>query len=402
MGAPACAANLVLLPGTSGTPGNLSRLLGSAPAQWLGKTSYSLYLWHWPVFVLGAAWFGETTLGSALLLVAISLALAAASHALVERPIRRSDSLVRRPGTTLVATASTIAVLAYCGMSWRDLTNIWTESPEQARYTAVRVQQSAVYTRGCDDWIFSSALKRCDFGPADAPRLAVVMGDSVGLQWFPALEATLTASGWRMVVLTKSSCPMVDAPFVYAAIGRRCSECETWRTAAVAAIADLKPDMLILGSSAAYPLDREEWLGGTTRFLSSVAGSARAIRVIAPTPLLPFDAPGCLAAQAWRPAILRDPSACRSPIASVEALDVIAAQVAATNAFPNVRVIQLNDLVCPGAICSAERDGVIVYRDAQHLARNFVRSLSAEVVTRLLDDAERSAESGLAFHPATR
>ncbi|MGH8038777.1 MAG: acyltransferase family protein [Stenotrophomonas sp.] len=64
------------------------RALGSAPMVWVGKLSYSLYLWHWPVFVLFRWTVGlETPLtgGTAVLLVFV---LAWLSWRWVEQPLR--------------------------------------------------------------------------------------------------------------------------------------------------------------------------------------------------------------------------------------------------------------------------------------------------------------------------
>ncbi|NNE38317.1 MAG: hypothetical protein HKN08_08430 [Gammaproteobacteria bacterium] len=47
----------------------------------------------------------------------------------------------------------------------------------------------------------------------------------------------------------------------------------------------------------------------------------------------------------------------------------------AANRFPNIYLLDLNDLACPEDICSAiTADNVIVFRDSQHLTDSFVRS----------------------------
>jgi len=64
-----------------------SRLLGAAPLRWLGKRSYGVYLWHWPVFLL--VWPQAVTVPVFAALAAASIAIAAASYRWLEEPVRR-------------------------------------------------------------------------------------------------------------------------------------------------------------------------------------------------------------------------------------------------------------------------------------------------------------------------
>ena len=89
------------------------RLLSNGIVQWVGSRSYSLYLWHWPALVLGAAWIGDDP-GPAetAMLMLIAGGLSELGYRLVEDPIRRSPRLRSRPRATwaLGAVAVTLAV----------------------------------------------------------------------------------------------------------------------------------------------------------------------------------------------------------------------------------------------------------------------------------------------------
>lgn len=74
-------------------PGALifTSVLELAPVRWLGRRSYSVYLWHWPVVVFTRPGYDLTIAGWPLLIlrIALSLLLAELSFRLVEEPIRR-------------------------------------------------------------------------------------------------------------------------------------------------------------------------------------------------------------------------------------------------------------------------------------------------------------------------
>lgn len=65
-----------------------ARLLGAAPLRSIGLISYSLYLWHWPVFVLMRWTLGLDTAPRQAVAVLLVFALAWASWRWVERPFR--------------------------------------------------------------------------------------------------------------------------------------------------------------------------------------------------------------------------------------------------------------------------------------------------------------------------
>jgi peptidoglycan/LPS O-acetylase OafA/YrhL len=72
-------------------PGSrLNAALGVGPLRWIGRRSYGLYLWHWPIFVFtrpGLDWpLGGV--GALAARLAITFALVELSYRLVEQPIR--------------------------------------------------------------------------------------------------------------------------------------------------------------------------------------------------------------------------------------------------------------------------------------------------------------------------
>jgi len=98
------AAAIIASGGRAGSPGRI--VLATPPLRWLGRISYSLYLWHWPILVLGPVALGlasseegpaEGDLLVRLGLVLVAVVLAALSWRLVEEPFRRGRLSLGRP-----------------------------------------------------------------------------------------------------------------------------------------------------------------------------------------------------------------------------------------------------------------------------------------------------------------
>ncbi len=72
-------------------PGDVpARVVSWMPLRGLGRISYGLYLWHWPIFlILSPGVVGLSWLGTNAVRVAVSVAAAIASYFLIERPFLR-------------------------------------------------------------------------------------------------------------------------------------------------------------------------------------------------------------------------------------------------------------------------------------------------------------------------
>jgi peptidoglycan/LPS O-acetylase OafA/YrhL len=97
---PVLGTAMVLASGGTGNP--VVSVLSIRPLQWVGKISYSLYLWHWPLLIIA-----EGHQGSALsptyrvLLLVGAVLISIASYLIVENPVRNSKYLSARPLLTL-------------------------------------------------------------------------------------------------------------------------------------------------------------------------------------------------------------------------------------------------------------------------------------------------------------
>jgi peptidoglycan/LPS O-acetylase OafA/YrhL len=92
---PVLGAALIIAGGTAAPVAGAEALLHLWPFRWIGRLSYSWYLWHFPVLVIVAAHnhttVGRTSVAENLMLVTLALGLAAGTYFLVENPIRHSQ-----------------------------------------------------------------------------------------------------------------------------------------------------------------------------------------------------------------------------------------------------------------------------------------------------------------------
>lgn len=389
---PTAGAAAILIAGGDRLSGGASKLLSLRPMQAIGRISYAWYLWHWPVLLLGAALITHDSGLYRAGLVTLSLLLAILSYVWVESPIRHQSRWVARPGVTIWSALALMAGVNVACISWFNAANRWQNSPQQQRYRQAHVDAPIIYSMGCDDWYHSDRVRICAFGAANAPHTAVLMGDSIGAQWFPALAEIFNRPGWRLLVLTKSSCPMVDEPYFYARIGRDYAECTRWRRDALTQIASLKPDIVVLGTVQSDNFSKQQWVEGTARILQVLSPVTGHVYLMRGTPHLPFDGPDCLAAQNWLPWLHARKGRCKAPLANAHNDEVYHWLQQAAVRYANTSTIDMNALICPQNECRAERNGMVVFRDSQHLTASFMRSLASSLQQRM----------ALKPHPGTR
>lgn len=373
---PSLGTALVLAAGRHAPSNPCTRVLSLPPLVGIGRLSYSLYLWHWPVLVLGATIVGQSPLAR-LAMVAVGVALAWLSYHLVETPTRHLQQLRRQPAATIAGGVLLIAAGVGIGNWWHAKLPDWSTDPELTRFVEAQRDAPIIYAHGCDEWFHSSRVRACYFGTDDASRTAVLLGDSIGAQWFSVVQGHFNSPDWRVLVLTKSACPMVDLPIFYQRIGRRYTECEQWRQGALQYLEEIQPEVVILGSSHSYAYSADEWNDGSRRIFEQLRATAGEVYLLLPVPTLGFDAPACEARQAWRrrrfPTL---PETCSSEPAG-GALPIARASLLEAAHATGVTPIDLTDAVCPDGTCNGQQEGAVAYRDSQHLTDQFVRTLQA-------------------------
>jgi peptidoglycan/LPS O-acetylase OafA/YrhL len=99
---PVAGAALVILGGIPSDRPLPVRLLALGPFRFLGRISYSIYLWHWPILLFGAVLLGP---GMTIPLALLTIPVAAASQRWVEEPLRHGRLIGVAPGRNLIQAA---------------------------------------------------------------------------------------------------------------------------------------------------------------------------------------------------------------------------------------------------------------------------------------------------------
>ena len=371
---PAIGTALVIL-GTSNASTGVARILRLQPLQQIGRLSYSWYLWHWPMLVIAGALLGALSLTARLGIIAASLLVAEASYRLIENPIRHSAPLARVRWRSLLMAAGIAGIGVGLSVAWWAVSVRLSQKGAQQRFAEARLDMPIIYDNGCHVSVYETQLPDCEYGSTRGSQTAVLLGDSHAAQWFPAFEKISRTRGWRLVVMTKSSCPAVDGPQVRV-LNRIYVECSIWRRHALARIGEMRPTVVVISSLATgYGLTDGEWLNGTRRILAELSSVSGRVVLVRDTPAPGFDVPVCLARKAWRAGLLPSTPCAFQPYGASWS-EVFAAQQQAAAGFANVRTLDLLGFICPAGECPLEGHGYVYYRDWHHLTKRFSESLA--------------------------
>jgi peptidoglycan/LPS O-acetylase OafA/YrhL len=369
------------------------RLLSWWPIQALGRVSYSWYLWHWPVLLLGATLLNTANGWNLLLLVVISLLLAGASYRYFETPIRHNRELLTKPGRAVLAGLAVMIVAELSLQGWKAEAKSFARSPAFARFIAAGNDKPIVYRMSCWGSSRSAKAKVCAFGDPHATHTAVLMGDSKALHWFPAYRPIFDKPGWRLLTITKSGCPVVDEPLFDLPLRREYTECAQWRRDAVRKVVSLHPDLVVLGESFTYPFTEAQWIEGTRKVLSALEGHTQHIYFMRPTPELRIDGPLCLEPRGRMYYALVSKMHCAANAHTARFDDVGRWLKMALAPFKDVQFVDMTNNVCAGGICRAEVNGSIVFSDTGHMTATFARTLAPALAATLRLPSRRALDA---------
>lgn len=379
---PAFGAALVILSSSQSNHVGVSALLSKPVLVWIGDRSYALYIWHWPVLILGYSLGYKETYFQVFTLFLITLFLAVFSFNFIEKPFWKGRfSKVETVRCILVSSLLIVVTcssqLLYSNYQLEKLTN----NPRIYDISA-RTDIPIIYSMECDTWYHSSSLTPCVFKEDSFSKTLVYIGDSVGIQWFSAFQKIFKSPEWRIVVFTKSSCPIVDEDVFYSRIGKIYTVCTDWKKALLESLPTYSPDVIIIGSAISSNLSKEQWIDGSKKIFKRLKEVSSHLIVLTGTPILSFDGPSCVARIKKYQDLLNANTVnqCSEEISNSTS-DLVASYIQeAVSDFDSVALLNLNDLVCPEKNCSAlTDDGIFVFRDNQHLTDSFVK-LQAPII----------------------
>lgn len=189
------------------------RLLRVKPLAAVGLASYSIYLWHQPIFSLARnATLGEMTKATTSMLIAASLLAGFVSYHWVELPFRYGNSsLLRSVATASLSMSATIAAAAWilAGVS-----SPLAVDSERARLLAVgeqnrrevRTTAFGRFTCFLDQSQGVEVLIRNRCARDSEQRRLLVFGDSEAAHLLDGIRATGVADGFELQQWTAASC----------------------------------------------------------------------------------------------------------------------------------------------------------------------------------------------------
>ncbi|RCK58648.1 acyltransferase [Microbacterium sorbitolivorans] len=419
---PVVGTALLLAAGPSTLTG---RIASWAPVRYIGDISFSLYLWHWPVALAVPLAFPQLRWSvTALLIVAISIALSALSYHFIEKTFQNW----RLPGlrTLWFWPASVVLVIAtVLGATMlgdvraaaqqqaaeeyfdehgyqqvevdniddvQDTLNEAVEIAESGAPVPPDIDSDTIQDAKWSDLVggecYAGADERdadvCAFGDTSAEETIAIIGDSHAAMWIPALDIIGKDHGFKVVPFIKLACAAY--PVVQDSDGRDQSECDDFRDFTNEQVAELDPDVVILGARGMLHMRDdvdgktidEQWASAVTEEVTQMSTIAETVVALGDVPARPDAKPNdCVDA----PDASQDECLVTGESVERDSNDITQASAEAAGGF----FFDTTDFVCADAGCPLFAGDTAIYADDSHLNRIWVEQVAPALGRELQD-----------------
>ncbi len=379
------AATVALIAGRP-TDGVLGRGLASQPAQFLGRLSYSWYLVHWPIIVLGSAALGWNSATGKTTLAVLSLLPALALHHGIENRLRHSQALERSAPRTVAVTVGFIVVAAGLWVVADAKNGSLDNDPLLASLHDARHDRTDV-NRACSQLDAARVWDLCAGGDPSAPTV-LVLGDSHAAHWIPAVERASEELHMSWAASVLGNCPTIGVTS-----GVVHPDCAGRRPLVFDLIDDIDPAIVVMSHSSGYinvleangrtlaPEQRlPAWSAELTEFTSELDRRGIPLLVVLDVPRF-----------------VSDPLDCAAEAGSTERCVVEGAALEKMFAFHRAERAALAEAghgtsydptawLCEPTACPLEVGGEIAYVDSHHVTAPVSRS-SWPMMAAAIEDA---------------
>lgn len=391
------------------------RVTSTRAANWLallrpvGLISYSLYLWHWPVWVYFRIYInsGQPRIREALALAVVSVALAVLSYLFVEQPLRR------RTWTSPVKTGLAACCALFCAAMFVHSDDGMPERlPPQV--SAMR-SLDVMWNWNCQSITLPSLDRAyCTFGApwSAATERAVLWGDSHAGHMAPLIEAAARANATSFLLYTDCPASFGDHVFrVWPEVPSYVEDCKRQRENGIKLLRDDSTINLVILSASWTPLPKKAsqdgYFGeasgaelieaGIRNLITQTSRPGRRFVIVGSVPQLGPEVVPCafkdmlgLFRRQCEPGTT---SPTRNSIKRITAeTDAMILRIAAD--IPNVTAVIPTNKMCDDTRCDLYLDHEFLYRDVSHIRRNLkpkTRKDFANLIglTEALNDAPR-------------
>jgi peptidoglycan/LPS O-acetylase OafA/YrhL len=349
----------------------------------IGKASYSIYLWHWPILVWGRPYFGELTAVQTALLVAASILVGIASFRWIEMPAQRwlRSSAGFRPR---ILAASIVAFICLVGVGiWhaRGFPNRFDPSVQRADAEV----DDRNHNIGACFAEAGSPLPPCRIGVATAPVGAELIGDSHAAALAAGISAAAQTQGSAIMLSAYAACPTVAG---VAMSGQR-EGCGKFVSDTLARLVHAGPPVIIAnfweghmkGGAVRFralgggllPFEAGAYQREFTRTVCAIS-AARPVFLVGPLPVFSRSVPNTVARSLIKG---QTSSGVSVPLERVQdqASDA-RALLQHVEAACHARIIDPLPLLCAGGTCAMSKAGVPLFADANHISEFGSRQLA--------------------------